>query len=178
MRRFFVTLAASLAAFILATGAPVYATESAAPSASASTEPSASASAAPPSAPAAAPECAAYTYFGTKTSLCADFGGRTEVDCAAIGYRVALKNKAVDPWRLDQDGNGVGCQSCGRKPTPSATPSATPSTETPAAGGQGPTLPLTGPGTGALVLGGMGVVGVLAGVTVYAVGRRRQRFQA
>jgi LPXTG-motif cell wall-anchored protein len=169
-----------VAGFLLAiaVGTPAYATEDSAPASAA-----ASASA-PAEAPNAAPECAAYSYYGTKTSLCDDFAGAKDVDCKKVGYRVQLKSNKVDPWDLDglaggdRGQIGLGCESYGRKQvTPSASTSPSPSESTSAAAADEPELPLTGPSGwmftavgGALV--GFGLLGLIA------VRRRRARFTA
>jgi endonuclease YncB( thermonuclease family) len=38
-------------------------------------------------------------------------GRANDLDCASIGQRVQLRTAGVDPYRLDADGDGVGCQS-------------------------------------------------------------------
>jgi endonuclease YncB( thermonuclease family) len=38
-------------------------------------------------------------------------GSANDLDCSAIGKRVQLKTIGVDPYRLDSEGNGFGCES-------------------------------------------------------------------
>lgn len=61
---------------------------------------------------AAAPQpCAAYDYTGTNISLCKDFDGVTaDQDCSDIGYQVTLGSTTIDPWKLDKDADGKGCE--------------------------------------------------------------------
>lgn len=68
-------------------------------------------------------KCAAYVLKGTQTSLCATFPGDADRDCKQIGKPVALVKKGTDPWLLDRDGDGFGCDG-GPKPSGSASPSA------------------------------------------------------
>jgi LPXTG-motif cell wall-anchored protein len=168
----------ALAIALLGFGAPVYATEG-------SPSPDASASA-PAEAPNAAPACAAYTYYGTEVSLCDDFPGAKERSCADVGYRVQLRDKAVDPWDLDglKGGDrgrvGIGCESYPRKTvTPSAgsSPSPRASSSSSSSAADEPQLPTTGPSGWVFVAVGGGLV--LFGLLGYVAVRRRQtRFTA
>lgn len=167
----------------LAIGSPAYATD-ATPSTSASGGPSKTAD--HPNAPK---PCEAYLYQGTRVNLCDRFPGPdVHVTCAQVGYRVKLRNSAVDPWGLDGSGGGsrgvigVGCESKPLHPksSPSATPTGTqptPSVSATAAGLAGPSLPTTGPRVWALA--GAGLLVLLVGaVSLLAVRRRQTRFTA
>lgn len=186
-----------LAAFALAialaaaTGSPAYATEESAPaSAPASAEAPASAPASadasePAEQPNKPPACAAYTYYGTETSLCDDHPGDADRTCSDVGYRVQLKDSSVDPWDLDglSGGDrgvvGIGCESFPRKPVkPTVSPTAAPTTDSTAVPPPaGPSLPVTGPS--GWLLGGIGAALMLGGLAAYAAVRRRQtRFEA
>lgn len=157
---------------------------------------------------AAAPSaaCDAYVYKGTTVSLCDDFPGSTDRDCGpkgAIKHPVTLIDKAEDPWRLDGDNDGTGCdKGAGQTPwTPPVQPTTTKPTHKPTHHTTSPTpktsrstahnavgvqtsdtasadhLAITGPSTGTLV----GVAGciVAAGVGAFIAARRRRRkFQA
>lgn len=88
--------------------------------------------AAPASAATPSGNCLAYVYKGTTTSLCDRFAGRSKVNCPEVGAPVRLVGKS-DPWGLDRDGNGLGCESqTGPAPTrPTATPTTPPTTTKP-----------------------------------------------
>lgn len=168
----------------LASGAPVYAAD-AGPSG--------------PAAPKAAVvvACEAYVYKGTGTNLCGAHPTATDLDCAQLAKPVTVVVKGVDPWNLDIDADGVGCDlpagpasssasaSASAKPSASASTSSGPaaatagtsSTSSTSAVTDAGSLPLTGPSP--WVLGGLGVL-VLAvgGAAVVATRRRRARFEA
>lgn len=174
-----IVAAVALAIALLATGAPVYATEG-------TPSPDASASAsAPAEQPNAAPSCAAYSYYGTEVSLCDDFPGAKERSCADVGYRVQLRDKAVDPWDLDglKGGDrgqvGIGCQSYPRKQVKTSagsSPSPSQSASAAASADGEPSLPTTGPSGWVFTAVGGGLV--LFGLLGYAAVRRRQtRFE-
>jgi hypothetical protein len=90
--------------------------------AAAAPAPVAPAPAAPPAAaPAPAPPPAAepagcHPAYVTCVAVKGDGSGRgdaNDLDCPAIGKRVQLKVIGVDPYRLDADGDGWGCESHG-----------------------------------------------------------------
>jgi LPXTG-motif cell wall-anchored protein len=118
---------------------------------------------------AAAEDCAAYV------NLCADFPGSADRDCPQIGHPVQLVNPANDPWRLDDDNDGVGCEV---DATPTKKAPAKPKPSRSAAGGttEG-RLPVTGAPVGALVGAGAGVL-VLGAGGVWLARRRRTRYVA
>ena len=45
------------------------------------------------------------------SSPCLPIG--SDLDCGEIGQRVTLRNPAIDPYKLDSDGDGIGCESFG-----------------------------------------------------------------
>jgi endonuclease YncB( thermonuclease family) len=81
--------------------------------AAAAPAPAAPAPAAPTrTAPPAAAGC--HPDYATCIPVKGDGSGRgraNDLDCASIGQRVQLRTAGVDPYRLDADGDGVGCQS-------------------------------------------------------------------
>jgi LPXTG-motif cell wall-anchored protein len=102
---------------------------------------------APSAAHAAVRGCEAYTYTTASgsagQSLCVDFGSRvSDVDCPDIGYQVTLRNRGVDPWLLDRDGDGRGCDGAGSVTKPQPTPTAPRTTAPPVT-----TAPATRPPT-------------------------------
>ncbi len=153
---------------LLAVAGPSAATEASSPA------PSTSASASPPGPVAKSPtpkpaqDCAAYLYAGSTVNLCGQFPAGKDVDCKAIGYKIQLAGKA-DPWRLDADQDGVGCETYPIKRF------AAPKTSEPPAGGGGE-LPVTGTPIGAVAAIGVGIVGL--GVAGLFVARHRRRFSA
>jgi hypothetical protein len=139
-----------------------------------------------PASAAAAEDCAAYV------DLCDEFPGSTDRDCGEIGHPVTLITPGVDPWGLDRDRDGTGCEdgtgggtsSPTAKPTKTATakptkkPSASPSRSSVAAGGNGsagsggPALPVTG--AKPIAAAGIGVGVVVVGVALSVVARKRR----
>jgi LPXTG-motif cell wall-anchored protein len=71
--------------------------------------------------------CQAYVYTGTKTTPCHEHPGPGDVNCPAIDYRVKLVGKS-DPWKLDLDKDGYGCETRPPCPTPTVTPTTPPTT--------------------------------------------------
>ena len=70
-----------------------------------------------PPAPAVAPAAESagdcHPDYLTCVPVKGDGSGRGEVndlDCGGIGFRVQLSQIGVDPYRLDRDGNGFGCE--------------------------------------------------------------------
>lgn len=125
-------------------------------------------------------DCDAYTYLGTKLTLCDRFSGQHDkVNCKDVGFQVDLVSNKVDPWGLDGSGDnlgklGIGCESYPLHPQPSHSSSSPAGTPVTTAGpdAQGPSLPVTGPSIGILAaLGGAGVVIGLVGIWA---GRRRR----
>lgn len=118
-------------------------------------------------------ECSAYVYAANGVSLCADHAAG-DVDCKRIGAPVSLAGGA-DPWRLDRDGDGRGCETqTGSAPTPASSPSRT-TTEA----GTGGTLPLTGPGAPVYVAAGVSLTAAGGALALLLVARRRRlRFRA
>ena len=155
---------------------------------------------APVSAPAAGiaakvtPDCAAYAYRGSGVSVCATHPGSAKRNCTQIGHPVRVRIAGVDPWRLDADDDGTGCdksnfpEHVAPSPAPSSSsPSVRPSksvrpdgptpSTTAARPGAGPTLPLTGPGAPVYVAVGVGAL--VTGALLWAAARRRRnRFVA
>jgi LPXTG-motif cell wall-anchored protein len=153
--------------------------------------------AAPAQAVEAPAACAAY-------NLCAEFPGSADRDCGPgsgeIGHPVQLVNPAVDPWRLDDDNDGIGCESeSGPPPTtappstappaspspskspaasPSEKPSPSPSRSTAAAGVAGGDSQLAVTGAPVYLALVAGLVLVAAGAGLVAARRRRIRFVA
>lgn len=148
-----------------------------------------------------ADSCAAYVFRGTQTTLCGQFPGNTDRDCPEIGKPVDLVKKGSDPWALDNDKDGRGCDDVSTSPSPSpskttvkpspskttkaptATPSRTrtgkptPSRSTSSAAVSGPTLPKTGAPGGLLT--GLGILSLVGGaLAVWAVRTRRTRFES
>lgn len=126
-----------------------------------SASPSETASATPTETHPDALPCDAYTY-PSGGSLCTDFPGPEDVDCAEIVGQVTLVNNAQDPWLLDVDADGVGCEV--ESPGVTTTPVGSVS-------GEGE-LPLTGAPVVALVLAGVGAL-AFGGLVLLAVRRRR-----
>lgn len=134
---------------------------------------------APAQAAAKAEGCAAYTYIGTSTTICDRFPGNADRDCPQLDGTVKVKSRGTDPWRLDRDKDGTGCEGDALKPIPSSIP------EDPANPGDdndddkaAPVLPKTGPDGPAvpLIIGGSVFT---AGVGVMMVmARRRVKFTA
>ena len=70
----------------------------------------ASPAAAPPAAAPASGDC--HPDYATCIPLQGDGSGRgdaNDLDCGQIGSPVRLRTPGVDPYRLDADGDGVGC---------------------------------------------------------------------
>lgn len=143
-------------------------------------------------------KCSAYVFAGSQQSLCGRFPGSNDQDCGDVYFQVRLLNPKYDPWRLDDDGDGLGCDDNVVKPrptssagtTPSATPSATrkpttrPSATRPTpsrpvrttSAAAAPTLPKTGPGFGIVASVALGLLGG-GGLLALATRRRRMRFE-
>jgi LPXTG-motif cell wall-anchored protein len=138
----------------------------------------------------ATPKCAAYV------DLCDEFPGDADQNCApngAIDHPVTLVNPANDPWDLDRDHDGIGCDDAGSasptptKSTPSPTksaskapthrPSPTPSRSAVASGAGGSELPVTGTPAGVIAGGAAGLV-MVGAVAAVVARRRRIRFNA
>lgn len=170
------TILAATAAAVLA-GAPVYQVPSGPPSAPA----------APKAATVAA--CEAYVYKGSTTDLCGAYPTAKDLDCKLLAKPVQLVTKGVDPWGLDRDGDGIGCDikpsgsasasssasaspSASASSSSSAAPSASGATTTEAHPDSGPQLPLTGPSGWWLFA--VGSVLVMGGLAVFAAVRRRR----
>lgn len=112
--------------------------------------------------------CSAYRYVSdTNGNICGDFPGDDDRDCGADNIEPVKLLFGSDPWRLDRDDDGTGCEA----------------SETGAGSGNSSnverngaaTLPKTGPG---MVVGIGGVV-LAAGIAAFAVARRRRvRFEA
>ncbi len=143
---------------------------------------------APTPAMAAAPACEAYTYEGGG-SVCDTYLADADRDCPDFARPLMLTGTA-DPWRLDADKDGWGCEDSddgtpgGGGSVPTAEPvddTTEPDTAVPPAEGGGSDAGEALPDTGSsvpLVLGSSGAAMVLVGGAVLAVRRRRIRFQA
>ncbi len=135
---------------------------------------------APAQATEKADSCAAYTYVGTSTTICDRFPGSADKDCPDLKGTVKLKVTGTDPWRLDRDKDGKGCEGTALKPVNSGT---SPEDVDKAMGeigvpGTGPKdkLPVTGPEL-PLVVGG-GVAAIVVGGGLFMLRRRQVRFTA
>lgn len=128
-----------------------------------------------------ADSCAAYAYLKTDTTICDKFPGSADRDCPDIKGTVHLVNKNSDPWKLDRDKDGVGCEGDPLKQNIGTPPGNDPA---PGAGngsdnGSGtitlaePKLPVTGSNTAPYVAGA-GVLAIGAGVGLFFVMRRRE----
>jgi hypothetical protein len=91
--------------------------------------------------------CAAYRYTGSQDTLCDKYSGARDVDCSEIGYQVTVVVRGVDPWALDRDGDGRGCDSGGTPTRPPVRPC--PTTAKPTTPAPKPTTPSTVPTTSA-----------------------------
>jgi LPXTG-motif cell wall-anchored protein len=122
--------------------------------------------------PAKPKKCDAYVYAGTKQSLCDRFASASEVDCKDVKWRVRLLGDE-DPWKLDDDRDGMGCEANRLKPTDDPAPPAAG-----AGGGQSAgSLPVTG--ASVPVLGGVAALLLVGGgAALVATRRRRTRFTA
>jgi LPXTG-motif cell wall-anchored protein len=121
--------------------------------------------------------CAAY-------NLCQTFPHGSH-NCTEIGHPVQVGK--WDPWGLDRDHDGTGCETPGNtdvpppvvhSSAPSHKPSATPSRSTKAAGAgtaQGPQLAKTGPS--APVIAGTAAVLIVLGGGALLLARRKRRVQ-
>ncbi len=89
------------------------------------------------------PDCAAYKFVSSGKNLCDKFPGDYDRDCKHIQYPVKRTGQG-DPWGLDRDGDGYGCDG-GTKPSqsPSTKPPTTPPTTAPTT--NPPTTPTTSP---------------------------------
>lgn len=66
----------------------------------------------PPGAPPAGADC--HPDYATCIPVKGDGSGRgtaNDLDCGGIRMKVHLRQVGLDPYRLDADGNGVGCES-------------------------------------------------------------------
>lgn len=124
---------------------------------------------------AAAAPCENYTYRSGE-SLCADHPGPADVDCGDLSGPVQINGS--DPWRLDRDDDGTGCETAG------GGDSSRGGGRNAAGGGDDEAAPVTGeqlPRTGvpastaAVAAGGLLLLGSLG---VAAFRRRRVRFVA
>lgn len=129
-------------------------------------------------------DCAAYV------GLCDQFPSANSVNCSDIGHQVQVVVPGVDPWNLDADDDGTGCESSAPAPTSAPPTSAKPTSsktaqtsqstsrpETTEEGVAGPTLPKTGPGAPLAALVG-GSIALGGAVLLWLVRRRRERFEA
>lgn len=102
-----------------------------------------------PAAAATTAHCERYAFYPSGQSLCDKFPGNTKRDCTKVKYKVALLNANIDPWHLDRDGDGMGCESNPNCPNPyptathTSTPTTAPTTTAPT------TKPTTAPTTSA-----------------------------
>lgn len=135
----------------------------------------ASPAAASPDSPGGKP-CKAYMFAESPQNLCTDLlDHEGDNNCDDVRFKVTVVDVTYDPWDLDSNNDGKGCESWPWFPgsTHKATPTATHSS----AEAQTPTLPKTGPGLYVLgVLGGLAVAG--GGVALAATRRRRTHFEA
>lgn len=145
--------------------------------------------------------CAAYTYKGATAegNVCADFPNtQKDYDCDNLkGKVLVLLNPADDPWGLDADKDGWGCEGPNEGPgnpepnpsesssSPAPKPTKTTSNPTPIQSSSSapnsvsaedneddePQLPVTGPSGWALGAAGILLAGL--GVTAFALTRRR-----
>lgn len=123
--------------------------------------------------PAAPAQCTAYVYAGSKVSLCTDFPGSTERACAPEGpvkFQVRVVSPEVDPWALDADEDGIGCDALPVKASSTQTASASPDPDA-------ASLPLTGSGASFVALVGALVL-ALGVALVVGLRRRTRRFEA
>lgn len=124
-----------------------------------------------------AQSCAAYAYVGTSTTICDRFPGNQDRNCPALDGTVKLVVKGTDPWRLDRDKDGTGCEGDALKPVDAATDPKTPADDSGNQGGTAsPVLPKTGADASTLVIAGGAVVGL--GAFMMALRRRKIRFTA
>lgn len=119
--------------------------------------------------------CSAYTYVGTATTICDRFPGAADRDCPQLNGTVKVRTSGVDPWRLDRDGDGTGCDGAALTPAAAAPGEPAPATSSPAAPGAA-TLPKTGPGMPVLVGGAAVAAG--AGALLLLSRRRKITFSA
>ncbi len=121
---------------------------------------------APSQAAEKADSCAAYALYQTDTNICDLYPGSKDRDCADIKEgRVFVAKKGVDPWRLDRDGNSIGCETADKK---AAAPAP--------AKDDKDVLPKTGPGIGLVAAGGALLAGT--GGALVLARRRKVRFTA
>lgn len=126
-------------------------------------------------------DCEAYTYKANSLSLCSEFPDETEVDCPQIGQPVRVTVVGTDPWQLDADDDGFGCETetGGSGGVDGIVPTAAPAAD---AGTDGtdteavPQLPDTGL-SGTWLAGGAVLLAAGAGTALIAR-RRRYRFEA
>lgn len=99
--------------------------------------------------------CSAYRYVGEDGgTICEDYPGDADRDCGTDNIQQVKLLFGTDPWKLDRDDNGIGCETV-----------------------DSVQLPKTGSATALLI--GVGTVLPLAGVMVLvALHRRRVRFEA
>ncbi len=136
--------------------------------------------AAPAQAQAKEDSCSAYAYLMTDTTICDLFPGNKDRNCEQLKGKISVINKGTDPWKLDRDRDGVGCEGQPLRVDDPGTQPADPQNGSNAGTGEAgkakDKLPVTGPGM-PLIVGGSAVLIGAAGVGIVAY-RRKVKFVA